>query len=435
MDMFACLRRGRRLIRCALCVLVLCNPVLAWAAPVDVGFDQALQAAVAQSPGLVARRLQVTASTEQAARAAALPDPRLIVGLANWPVDGPEAFSLRADEMTTQQIGLMQEFPARAKRRAQQGLADAAVMQARSLSLAEQRLVVQAAAQAWIDLWTAQQAVQALQALREPARTAERAARARLAGGAVKAGDVLAAQAAALALENRIEVAKAESVAAQAGLARWLGTDDASSLTAQGQAPDFAQLPVSEARLLAEVDRQGPMLGWEPREAAAQAELAAAIADTRPDWSLEVLYGRRERAPDGMPRSDMLMIEVGVGLPLFRKNRQARGIAARRAELDMTLAERDEARRVQVESVRRALASWHGLRRRIDRQTAQELPLARDRARTTLAAYGAVADLQPWLDARRDEIELNLEHARLLGELGRAWAALAYLLPQQENTP
>ncbi len=36
---------------------------------------------------------------------------------------------------------------------------------------------------------------------------------------------------------------------------------------------------------------------------------------------------------------------------------------------------------------------------------------------------------------RRDEIELQLENARLLGEQGRAWAALAYLLPHEENTP
>ena len=61
--------------------------------------------------------------------------------------------------------------------------------------------------------------------------------------------------------------------------------------------------------------------------------------------------------------------------------------------------------------------------------------MARDRARTALAAYGAGADLQPWLEARRDEIELHLENARLLGEQGRAWAALAYLLPHEENTP
>ncbi len=43
--------------------------------------------------------------------------------------------------MTTQQVGLMQEFPARAKRRAEQALAQATLAQARSLSMAEQQMV------------------------------------------------------------------------------------------------------------------------------------------------------------------------------------------------------------------------------------------------------------------------------------------------------
>ncbi|WP_254622285.1 TolC family protein, partial [Stenotrophomonas sp. GbtcB23] len=193
----------------------------------------------AAAPTLQVRRSQIDASTEEATRAGALPDPRLIVGLANWPVSGPDAFSLRADEMTTQQVGLMQEFPARAKRRAEQALAQATLAQARSLSMVEQQMVVQAAAQAWIELWSTQQAVDALEGLREPARIAERAARARLAGGTAGASDVLAAQAALLQLDNRLEQVHAEHAAAQAGLARWLGIAP-EAILASGTAPDFS---------------------------------------------------------------------------------------------------------------------------------------------------------------------------------------------------
>ena len=59
----------------------------------------------------------------------------------------------------------------------------------------------------------------------------------------------------------------------------------------------------------------------------------------------------------------------------------------------------------------------------------------RDRSAVALAAYGAGGALEPWLEARRDETELTLEHARLLGELGRVWAALAWLLPEEETAP
>lgn len=158
----------------------------------------------------------------------------------------------------------------------------------------------------------------------------------------------------------------------------------------------------------------------------------AAIAEKRPDWSLGVTYGQRDRTPAGLPRSDMLMLEFAIDLPLFPRNRQDRGIAARRADLEAVTAEREDARRMQTETVRRALAEWEGLKRRISRRENDSLPLARDRAKTALAAYAAGGDLQPWLEARRDEIELHIEHARDLGELGRAWAALAYLLPEEE---
>ena len=165
------LRANRRIACVFVFALALSGPVVAAPPAIPISYTEALQRALANAPTLQVRRSQIDASTEEAARAGALPDPRLSVGLANWPVSGPDAFSMRADEMTTQQVGLMQEFPARAKRRAEQALAQATVTQARSLSLAEQQMVTQAAAQAWIELWSTQQAVDALEGLREPART------------------------------------------------------------------------------------------------------------------------------------------------------------------------------------------------------------------------------------------------------------------------
>ena len=131
----------------------------------------------------------------------------------------------------------------------------------------------------------------------------------------------------------------------------------------------------------------------------------------------------------------MLMVEVSVDLPLFARNRQDRGIAARRAEREAVAAEHEDARRMQIEAVRRALAEWQGLQRQVTRLETDLLPLARDRSRTALAAYAGGGELAPWLEARRDELEAQLEHAQRLGELGRAWAALAYLLSDEETRP
>jgi cobalt-zinc-cadmium efflux system outer membrane protein len=406
----------------------------AWSSAAGISFDDAQRLAAERAPMLRARQAQIAATREEAVRAAALPDPKLTLGLANWPVTGAGAFDFRADDMTMKQIGVMQEFPARAKRQARQAVADRGIEQAQALSAAERLAVRRGVAEAWIALWAARREVSALQTLREPADVAVRTAKARLAGGIGTVTDTLATQAAALELENRIDAAQATSEAARAGLARWLCVEP-EDLDAEDAPPELTELPVAPATLLASIDRQGPLLPWRSREALAEVEVDAAIAEKRPDWSLGVTYGQRDRMPNGESRSDMLMVEVAIDLPLFPRNRQDRGVAARRAELDAVVAEREEARRLQTETVRRALADWQGLQRQVTRKETESLPLAHDRAKTALAAYAGGGDLQPWLEARRDEIELHLEHARHLGELGRVWAALAYLLPDQEFTP
>lgn len=405
----------------------------AWSIAAGISFDDAQRLAAERAPMLKSRQAQIVAAQEEAVRAAALPDPKLTLGIANWPVTGADAFDLRADDMTMKQIGVVQEFPARAKRRARQAVADRSFEQAQALSTAELLAVRRGTAEAWIALWAAQREVATLKALREPATIAIRTAKARLAGGAGSVTDSLAAQAAVLELEDRLDAAQATVEAARAGLVRWLEVEPA-DVEAEGVPPELMELPVDPATLLASIDRQGPLLPWRLREVLAEAEVDAAIAEGRSDWSLSVTYGQRDRTPARVPRSNMLTIEVAVDLPLFPRNRQDRGVAARRAELDAVVAEREDAHRLQTASVRRALADWRGLQGQVTRKETEALPLARDRANTALAAYAGGGDLHPWLQARRDEIELHIEHARQQGELGRAWAALAYLLPE-ESTP
>jgi len=391
-----------------------------------VGFDEAMRLAVERAPELDARRSQTEAARQEAVRAAALPDPKLRAGIDNLPVTGADAFSINADEMTMKRIGLMQEFPARAKRQARQALADRTVEEARALTVAEQLAVRQSAAQAWVSLWAAGRELGALTGLREQSALAVRISKAELRGGVGTAVDALATQSAALELEGRIDATEAAVDAARGSLARWLGAAP-EGLSTAGAPPDFNTLPSDESTLLASVDRIGPLLAWQAREAVAEAQVSLASAEKRPDWSIGAAYGRREGG-----RSDMLLLEFSIGLPLFAANRQDRGVAARRAELEAVAFSHEAARRAQVEAIRRALAQWKGLKRQIELKEQQQLPLARDRAQVAIASYEGGGELQPWLLARRDELELHILHARDLGELGSAWAALAFLLPAQE---
>jgi outer membrane protein TolC len=129
----------------------------------------------------------------------------------------------------------------------------------------------------------------------------------------------------------------------------------------------------------------------------------------------------------------MLMVEVGIGLPLFARHRQDRGVAAREAEYQSALATREDSRREAAARIRAGFARWEGLKRQVALHADALVPLSRDRAAAALAAFRAGGELSPWLDARREELEIQVSHARLIADLGRAWAALAFLLPTESR--
>ena len=413
------------LARLSLLLLLWCLVLPGVAATPPISFDEAIHRAVERAPALDARRAQTVSAQEDARRAAALPDPKLSLGLQDLPVTGSGAFNPNTSDFTMKKIGVMQEFPARAKRDARQALADRTIDQATALTVAEELMVKRSAAEAWVAVWSAQHEIDALQALREESTLAERIAKARLTGGKGTAVDVLAARSATLDLDNRLETARAQLASARAMLGRWLG-DGAE--TAADTPPDFTSLPIDEAELLRSVDRQGALLPWQARERMASAQVDLARAEKHPDWSVGVSYGQRDRF------SDLLSVEFSIDLPLFPGNRQDRGVAARQADYEATLDAHEDARRAQLQQLQTDLAQWNSIKRQVARDEEQLLPLARDRARIALAAYRGGGELQPWLSARRDEIEEEITHARMLGEFGRAWSALAYLLPQ-ERTP
>lgn len=400
----------------------------AWAAdPAVLTLDAAIHQAIERAPMLEARRAQSESARQEAARAGALPDPQLTTGIDNLDVQGPGAFTAGGDSMTMRTVGISQVLPSRNKRQAERAMGSANADLAASSELSAALSIQEQVADAWITAWGAHDEVMMLQSMRQAWVQDVDIAKARLRGGTGSAAGVLAVRMAALDLENRIDEANAREAQARASLARWLGSPTEQSLA---DAPDFAVLPYDETSLLASLDRQGSLLGWPAREQAAEAALAEARADKNPQWSVGVSYGSRVQG-----LSDMVSLQVGVSLPLFTRNRQDRGISARAADLDAVHAEHDDARREQTEAIEFAWAQWQSLGQQVHRHRDELLPLANDRVALALAAYRGGGDIQPLLDARRDEIAHHTEYARMQAEYGRAWAALAFLLPTSETTP
>jgi outer membrane protein TolC len=396
---------------------------LASTEPRALTFDDAVMLAVERAPELTARRSLILAASEEVARADALPDPMLMAGIQNLPIAGDDAYTLGRDRMTMRRLGLSQAFPSRAKRNARRLAAETAVDQAQAEAIADELSIRRSAAKAWITLWAAQRELEMLRALEEQTALAVRAAEARLSGGGGTTTDALAARSAELELANQITAAQTGIELARAALARRIGAPAEAVMT---DAPDFSRAPLRKAELLAYLDQQADLLVWESREAAAEAGVALAIAEKQPDWELGGGYAQR-----GADASDTIWLEVKVDLPIFGRNRQDRGIAARRAELDGVQAARAAARLAQTERVEALYAAWSGLGEQTIRHQTQILPLADDRARIALAAFSSGEPLQAWIDARRDDLAARVRLARMLAEWGRAWAEIAYLLPTE----
>lgn len=385
----------------------------------DAAVDQALQ----RAPEVLGGTAGVEAAQSMAVSAGRLPDPALVLGIDNLPVNGPDAYSTTRDFMTMRKIGVMQEFPRGEKRRLQHQRAEADADRA-GAELAQTRLdVARQTAQAWIRLATATASLEDLRALQPDVDLGASSARAAVAAGRSSGAEALTAEAAAARLKTRILQMQSEQRRAQAELSRWIGEDARRSLAA---IPSFDQLPAPAEVLATTPHLHGEILPFEARLAAARTDVDLARAERRPDWSTELSFAKR-----GPDFSDMVSLQFTIGLPLFARYRQNPVIAARSAELRQLEAERDTEIRMHVAETQQMVIEWEQLGQQLEQYERELVPLARERTRVALAAYRAGnADLRLSLEAFEDEIDLLIERGALQNDRGRAWAFLRYLQPQ-----
>lgn len=386
-----------------------------------IGFEQALQLAEQRSAALAAR--QATADGAQQARTAAgqLPDPKLAVGVENFPVSGPDRFSWNRESMTMRRVGVMQDVPNAAKRAAQREAAGAKAERERSMLETERLAVRREAALAWLSLHFAEKKLAAFGALELQNRLLQDTLAARVTSGAASPSEALMARQDALDLADRRDELLAGVEQARALLKRWTG--DQPDLSADGEAPD---LQPDLSRLLGDLDRHVDLRAFTPMLAMAQADVDEARAMRQGDWGWEVAYANRARA-----FGDMVSFQLTFELPVSKATRQEPVIASRQKEVERLQAERDDAlRRVRAE-VDAQVAELQRLERALQRQQSQTLPLAQERAQVTLASYQTGrADLGAVLAARKNAIEAQLRALDLQSQVSAQQARLSHLIAE-----
>jgi outer membrane protein TolC len=393
---FRCYRRGRPcLATLALCALAV--PGLTAA----LTLDEALRRAERQAPSLAAQAANQEAAAQAAIPAGELPDPKLLLGVQNFPIEGDARGSLTRDFMTMQMVGVMQEVPNRAKRHARVEAARAGVDSAAALERVERLKVRRETALAWIGTLAVERKLQLFQTLYEENRLLAKAVQARLAGGRGMAADSLAPkQEAALLAEQEDELARNREQARTA-MRRWVGV--AADEPLSGSWPSWS---VDDLGYRHSLQLHPELQAFAPMTQEAEAQVRLAEADKKPDWSWELAYQKR-----GEAFGDMVSVQFSVDLPLFSASRQDPKIAAKRADLLRLEAEREDRTRDHARQLDDDLAEYRRLDRAVQRSRQTLVPLAEEKVHLALADYRAGSgELMTLVAARRELVETRLKH-------------------------
>jgi len=238
--------------------------------------------------------------------------------------------------------------------------------------------------------------------------------------------DVLRADLELRRLDERLIEAGRLRSAAQGALSQWLGA--AAYRPAAGKIPDWEQLP--KLGSLREQIAGHPLLRAADSEIDVRdAKVGIAEEESKPGWALDFGYGYREGfLPSGEPRSDFVSIAVVVDLPMFRKNRQDRNLAA---SLSARSAAVSGKARVTAELESRLdieYSRWRELTRRLALYDSEILGLSSARAEAAMLAYQSDSgDFSDVMLGQIDFLNTRLDHLRLRVERAQTYAELAYL--------
>lgn len=373
----------------------------AQAAPMT--YNAALKLADQTAPSLQAKVADVRSTQSAAIAAGRLPDPKLAFGVEGFPVSGPFAGRPAADDFSDVRVGIMQDLPNAAKRRSARERAAADIDAAQVAGSAQARDVRLNTALAWIDLYYAERRLAALGDVEKSLAALRKAAPSQLASGAMRPAQTLEPAQLTAALGDRRADLVSAVAKARAELVRW--TSDTQAEVA-GDPPDYMLNP---AALRAGLDQLPALAAYDAMDHQAEADVDAAKADKRSDWSWELAWQHRD------PRfGDMVMLQATVSLPIFASTRQDPIIAAREETANGVRFGRDAARRELAASLDADLADHAMHHDRLHRALETLVPLARQRADLETASYAAGnAGLSDVLQA-----ELSLAEA-LTDALGR----------------
>lgn len=380
--------------------------------------------ALADEPGFLALAESAAAVMEQSVAAGQLPDPQIVLGMQNFPI---QSGGFTTEGMSQAVIGLRQAFPRgdtrKLKTRQLESLSSGLTADTRDRA----RQVRLATRRAWLGVYYWEHSRKLV--LDSHAYFSDLLAitRSLYAVGSRNQQDVLRAEIELSRLDDRLIEIDRQVKDQRARLAQWVGAVHAArpldtDLPAWNQVPNLAELTV-------QLDTHPAMFAADARIAASESSVALANERYKPAWGLEARLGLRGgELPNGDSRSDFATVMLTFDLPLFHKNRQDRILASARHQKRSSLAARTKLARSLRQELESEYARWTELSRRIDVYRERIVPQSAELSAAALAAYQTnTADFADVMRAYIHELDTRIEHTELQTDRLRSYATIAAL--------
>lgn len=403
-------------------VLLLCNQVVS---AKSLTLKRVEYVALSQSPELKSLQHKSDALAQLAIAQNQLPDPKLMAGTMNVPVD---TFNFSQEPMTQIQVGLQQSFPKgrslHYRSMQSSDLSISALHQKDELRL----LVLKKVRLSWLNLYYWVHARNIISKQKRVFRHLVKVTESMLINNRAQQKDVVRAQLELTELDNRLLEVNQHIKTTRASLARWIGQSLANQANPQSL-PRWSSPPA--LKQLYHLIKHHPQLeADEAAIAAGHANIKYAEQQFIPGFTVGVAYGLRQgRNLNGQRRADFLTAQISMDLPIFTQNRQSRRLQASEDQLLSSEENQNSHFRQLSEDLGIQYATWRQQRKSAWLYQRKLIPEARQYAQATQVSYENTQTDFPTL-ARAYVRELNTELAGLKARVSQKIARVNLLYLQ-----
>lgn len=387
-----------------------------------ISLKQAEALALEYDARLSMKRAQTQAFIEKSIEADTLPDPRVSLGLLNFPTD---TFARDQEPMTQVRVGLQQMFPRgdTLQLNSKKALASSEISKADALNYeAMLRMKVRAT---FLELVYWLQAEQVVQKNRKYFQQLVKITQSQYASGGRRQQDVIRANLELDMLDDRLDMIATKQQTIRANLAKLIGEKPAKKI--QQSIPQLSV--IQQQNDIQPILQRHPMILMKDAKVAnGQYGIELAKQSYKPAWMLELGYGFRDGTnPNGSDRADFASAMVSFDLPLFTGDKQDRKVAASRLGYQAAMDEREDALRELTSQYQQTHARWKKLSDRLSRFESEIVPQARENSKASLHGYQSrQADFTSLMRAQITELETNLKHLRLKIDFRKTQAKMLY---------